>query len=130
MVCDYYMMFPLDGKIFNKKYRRTKLVKLTNMYEFHNGFQFKTGLNVDVHPLQEDYTKGGIFFTEIRKKRKWAHYGGQCMYYIRPVTIPDDASVFIYDNMFKADKLILGERERFKCYCPDSTILKHLRLYV
>lgn len=109
-----------SGYKFKKKYRKT-FVKLTNGDENHNGFQYTTGLNVDMHPMDEnECVPGGLYFTQISKKRKWAHYGGQCMCFIRRVEVPDDARVYAYDNKFKADKIILGERQVFRCYCPET----------
>jgi len=37
----------LTGKKFNEYFKNKYLVKLTTQTENHNGFQFKTGLNID-----------------------------------------------------------------------------------
>ena len=58
------------GGSFKKKYRKT-FVKLTNRDENHNNFQYKTGLNVDVNPMDwNECVPGGLYFTQISKKRK------------------------------------------------------------
>lgn len=38
----------LTGEEFNKKYQGKSFVKLTNEEENHNGYQFRTGLNVEI----------------------------------------------------------------------------------
>lgn len=97
-----------SGIEFNKLMKDTKFYKLTNFGELHNGFQFKDGLNIDTvefRPVGE-CKAGGIYFTEENKINRWA---GIHRYY-RMVTIPDDARVYVENNKFKADKLILGAR--------------------
>ena len=102
----------LTGKEFNEKYVGQKFVKLTNKEEKHNGYEFKSGLNVDTVPFdpQGSCRAGGIYFCELGKLSKWLEYGYQRMYYARVVSIPDDAQVYEEEDKWKADKLVLGER--------------------
>ena len=106
-------MSVLSGKEFNNKYRGKKFVKLTNREEKHNGFEFKSGLNVDIIPFnpKDSCRAGGIYFCELGKLSKWLEYGYQKMYYARYVSIPDDAQVYEEEDKWKADSLVLGERE-------------------
>jgi len=53
---------------------------------------------------------GGIYFIEIDSVHRWLSYSEMPMEYFRIVTIPDDAKVYIENDKFKADKLILSER--------------------
>lgn len=104
----------LSGIEFNKKYPSTKFVKLTNESENHNGFQFKTGLNIDTVPFNytKDCTPGGIYFCSVDEIAWWVNYGNKEMKYYRIVTIPSDARVYDEDvTKMKADKLILSERK-------------------
>jgi hypothetical protein len=56
----------LPGKEFNKLNKGKQLIKLTNIEENHNGFQFNTGLNIDTVPFNPsgDCKPGGIYFCE------------------------------------------------------------------
>lgn len=98
------------GKEFNQKFKDIIFVKLTNKDEYHNGFQFKTGLNEDVVEFNPsgDCLSGGIYFCEFYKIYKWIKYNQQRMVNLRVVTISDDAQVYETCDKFKADKLILG----------------------
>ena len=85
--------------------------KILNEEECHYGLQYKTGLNID--PIEfnpsGDCQPGGIYFAK-ENILAFLHVG----HWIRKVTIPEDAQ--IYENpgepkKWKADKIILGERE-------------------
>jgi hypothetical protein len=69
----------LSGKEFNRINGDRLLVKLTNQNENHNGFQFKTGLNVDNIPFNPsgECEPGGIYFCEESLMNAWLHYGGK-----------------------------------------------------
>lgn len=101
-----------NGKRFNELYKDTLFVKLTNSNECHNGFQFRDGLNSDTVEFDPtgECSPGGLYFCEQSKIMKWIDYDGQ-MFYIRHVIIPDDARVYIEENKFKADRIILGTRK-------------------
>jgi len=98
----------ISGREFNRLYRGVKLYKFTNLSENHNGFQFKTGLNIDTVPFNPtgNCEPGGIYFTEAKFANMWKFIHTYC----RDVTIPDDAQVYAEYMKFKADKLILGPR--------------------
>lgn len=112
----------ISGKEFNETYPDIELIKLTNAEENHNGFQFKDGLNIDTidfYPKQE-CSPGGIYFIEKQFAYRWTYYTTNTHYtiieeenimvYMRKVTIPDDARIYIEIDKFKADKIILGSR--------------------
>jgi hypothetical protein len=111
----------ITGKQFNEQYKDYKFVKFTNEIEKHNRFRFKTGLNFDhleFNPVGQ-CRPGGIYFTDYNKRTMWLEYGGKKMHWTRNVTIPDRAQVYVENNKFKADKLILSERQliyRMMCY--------------
>ena len=105
----------LKGSKFNELCENEKLIKLTSKTEIHNGFEFKTGLNVDVNKLvcYGECKKGGIYFTTLYDFYMWVKYSvRECVQY-REVTIPDDANVYIETYKCKADKLILSEPRDF-----------------
>ena len=103
----------LIGKRFNDLYTH-KLVKLTNGLENHNGYQFQTGLNVDSIPFNPkgECRAGGIYFCSFEKLPLWLDYDIKPMIYARLVTIPHDALVWVELDKFKADRLILGQRQK------------------
>jgi len=85
--------------------------KILNRHECHHGLQYNTGLNIDpvVFNPSGDCEPGGIYFSR-EDILYFLDYGP----YIRKVTLPEDAK--IYKNpgepkKWKADKVILGERE-------------------
>jgi hypothetical protein len=103
-----------DGKEFNRLTQGIVFVKLTNLDENHNGFQFRTGLNVDDIKFDPSGSckAGGLYFCEWKKVGQWIEYGNkQCMYW-RKVTIPDDTQVYIEPDKFKADKFVLSDRQK------------------
>ena len=56
-----------SGKEFNDITKDRKLVKLTVEGENHNGFQFKTGLNIDNKPFNPNGSckAGGLYFCDF-----------------------------------------------------------------
>ena len=104
----------LSGKDFNQRYQTDKFVKLTNELENHNGYQFETGLNIDSIPFNPsgECGTGGIYFCSREKMSMWLNYGYKPMIYVRWVSIPDDAVVYIEEDKFKADRMILSERQK------------------
>jgi hypothetical protein len=95
--------------------------KVTNKDEIHNEFQYKTGLNVDTIPFNDDPTescvKGGLYFTDLDHIIEFFNYG--C--WVREVKIPKDAKV-IKDpdgNKWRADKIILGRRYSIEEYIKE-----------
>jgi hypothetical protein len=105
----------LPGKEFNRVYKDKVFVKLTNKKENHNGFQFKTGLNEDTVPFNPTgkCSAGGIYFCEYEKTINWLHYNSAgFMVYYRHVHVPDDSKVYIERGKYKADKIMLTDREK------------------
>ena len=102
----------LNGIDFNRTYPSAEFYKLTNMEELHNDFQFKTGLNIDIHEFNPTgkCTKGGIYFTDKCNLGRWIEYNCKIMFWIRKVMVPNDAVVYIEYNKFKSNMLFLEER--------------------
>lgn len=98
----------ISGAAFNKIYRDT-MVRLTREGEKHHEHQYITGLNVDrltFNPSGE-CSPGGLYFCTLAAVQNWRDNH----VYLRWVTIPDDAQVYVMDDQFKCDKFILSERE-------------------
>src|SRR5436853_7745479 len=100
----------LSGAEFNEQFKKHKFVKLTSNPEIHNGFEFKTGYNIDTIKFNPkgSCNSGGIYFTDINKMAIWLNYGNGPMMYAREVTIPEDSQIYIEEDKYKIDKLILG----------------------
>lgn len=107
-----YYCKEMTGKEFNKIFGSKKLLKFTTMYENHNGFQFRDGLNEDTEAFfpHGECNAGGIYFTEKEQMHIWL---GSWYHWVRDVTIPDDARVYVEREKFKADKLILSKASAF-----------------
>jgi len=95
--------------------------KILNEEENHFGIQYKTGLNIDPIKFNPkgNCKPGGIYFSR-EDILAFIDYGP----WIRKVTLPEDAKV--YENpgtpkKWKADKVILGEREKI-----DIEVIKRL----
>ena len=89
-----------------------RFYKFTNKEEVHNGFKYKTGLNVDTQPFNPsgDCKPGGLYFAR-EDIFAFVKYDG----WLREVTLPENEPV--YENTrepkkFKAHRIILGEREK------------------
>ncbi len=104
----------LSGKEFNEKFTGRQMVKLTNESEIHNNYKFKTGLNVDTIPFRPlgSCRAGGIYFCLFDHLNYFLNYNGEFMFYVRFVTIPDNAQVWVEFSKFKADQLILSDRQK------------------
>lgn len=131
-------MVLLSGKEFNKKYKNKKFYRLNNENENHGfmdkndeyiGYQYKTGLNIDTIPFNPigicskgKPTAGGLNFTDIIHIGTWYSPNKK---WIRQVIIPDDARVYVYENHYKADKIILSKRIDIKdFYVPSKYCLR------
>ena len=104
----------LSGKDFNQHYQTNKFVKLTSESENHNRYQFETGLNVDNKLFKPEgkCLGGGIYFCLLEKMSMWLNYTNKPMVYARWVSIPDDAFVWIEEDKFKANLMILSEKKK------------------
>ena len=99
------------GSEFNNLTKDKHFVRLTIEDENHNGFQYKTGLNIDTLPFNPigNCTPGGLYFCEMKYFPIFLEYNDKICKKIRSVQIPDDSLVYIEDNKYKTDKFILGE---------------------
>src|SRR5579872_544771 len=102
-----YMGKEITGELFNQLFPNMIFIKLTNETENHNEFQFHDGLNIDDIPFYPigECIPGGIYFTKLEKEWKWIKYRSEPMKYMRKVSIPNDARVYIERDKCKADKL-------------------------
>lgn len=120
----------LTGKEFNTIYAGKEFYKLTNESENHNGFQFKTGLNIDTVEFNPKgrCQQGGIYFTELIYVLKWLKYNGKRMKKIRKVLIPNCAMVYVEKYKFKANKMILGESMNLDNFLSSGKITMEMFL--
>lgn len=98
----------LSGVDFNKIYKGIKFYRFLNNNLTHYGFKYKIGLNVDVYEFNPDgeCQIGGLYFCEESKCYLFCtHYGNK----VALIEIPDDARVWIENDKFKADKLIVTD---------------------
>ena len=95
----------ITGKEFNKSYKGFKFVKILANNLTHHGFEYKEGLNIDSVKFNPTgmCSAGGLYFTDLDKIHMYLHYGIKFSY----VIIPDEALVYIEENKFKANMIIL-----------------------
>jgi len=106
---------------FSKK----KFFKVTNKYENHRGFKYKTGLNI----LKEEFAKtgscipGGLYFTNKKYLEHFYGYGVN----LREVSVLQGAQV-VQDGVdkYRTDKLILNKK--YKLYSVETQKLLKLKV--
>ena len=86
--------------------------KITNESEIHKGMEYKTGLNTDILPFNNDESKscvkGGLYFTDLENISKFFGYG----VWARPITIPEN-EVVIKDpenDKWRTHSFVMGEK--------------------
>lgn len=102
------------GKQFNEM-GRGPFCKVTNEFENHHGFQYKTGLNIDTEDFNPsgECQSGGLYFTDFRNVQIWIDH--KFGIFVREILIPDDARVYIESDIkCKADKIVLGRKWNIK----------------
>ena len=87
--------------------------KITNEDECHYNMKYKTGLNIDINPFNPSCEPMGIYFS----REDIFAYLDFYSYWIRKVTIPEDAQIQVFENprsskKWKSDKVILGDRKK------------------
>lgn len=86
-----------------------KFVKFLTDDMLHNGFQFKTGLNVDTNDwIGTIYCQNGIYFTTVESAPIWSTVTYREHKWIMDVEVPNDARVSVFNNKIKADRVILS----------------------
>lgn len=102
------------GEEFNKLTKGRVFVRLTVENENHNGFQYKTGLNVDHLPFNPNSAcePGGLYFCDFMNFAIFIDYNDKNCKNLRYVTIPDNANIYIESLWgiikYKTDRFILG----------------------
>lgn len=108
----------ISGSEFNKIFETFTFVIMTDEEEYfniNNETNIKNGLNIVT--MESDYefkyTRKGIYFTNSDNASlcNWISYGKNIIKYIRKIIIPDDAQIVVCKYVFKADRLILCQRE-------------------
>ena len=97
-----------SGAEFNKIYKDTKLYKFLNDDLKHYDFEYRHGLNGDTKQFNPTSTcsEGGLYFCEKSKcYLYWDHYGEK----LAIIEIPDDARVYVEEDKFKTNKLVINK---------------------
>jgi hypothetical protein len=100
-----------------------KFYRLTNELENHRGFQYTTGLNVDVLPFNPtgECKSGGLYFFSSRQLE---HFSTYCkdIKYIREVTFEGITAPQIYaeKGKYKCHSFVLSPRKPF--YIDDPSL--------
>ena len=101
--------------------------KITNNTENHNGFQYKTGLNIlDSKFDPSSNCGGGLHFSNRENILHFIIFGDN----IRELVVPDDAKIVKIKGVplkYKTDKLIL-KKEKYPVYSRDT--IQRLKLKV
>ena len=111
----------LSGAEFNKIYKDTKFYKFLNDNLTHYDFEYKLGLNVDTLPFNPiGYcSEGGLYFCEKSKCRWfWNQYGTKLAF----IEIPDNARIYVEEDKFKSDKIVITKITNFEDVFDDFWI--------
>lgn len=111
----------LSGSEFNRIYHGINFYKFMNNDLKHFDFTYKIGLNIDTLPFNPvgRCEKGGLYFCEESNCFLfWKHYGQK----MTLITIPDDARVYIDEDKFKSDKIIIERILNFNEISDDFWI--------
>lgn len=100
-------LYEIEGK-------NTIFVKLTNKDECHHKLQYITGLNTDRLDFDSsgECKSGGMYFYSVDQLVNFSFHVYSPKY-IRKVTFPSDAKIYIETDKYKADKFFLDQREEF-----------------
>lgn len=110
-------MFEIGTVITPKDLDDFECYKITNEEEIHHGLNYKDGLIIDpieFLPFGQCITGGMYFFT--REQLPFFSEYVDNPYWIRKITFPDDAKIYVETNKFKCDKFILGPRKKFNIF--------------
>jgi hypothetical protein len=107
-----------SGKDFNEIYKGRKFHKIISNELQSYGFRYQYGLNIDTEDFYPRGTcqGGGLYFTDENHIDNNRHIGDV----IVDVTVPDDALVYIEDDKFKANKIIMKNFRDYGQYSPEK----------
>ena len=99
-------MSVLSGVEFKGKFDH-KFYKVLANDLIHHGFKYQIGINVDLVKFNPTGTcrSGGLYFTDIKNILRFTGYGNK----IGCIEILDDSMIYVENQKFKADKLVLSE---------------------
>ena len=89
-----------------KEYLPNEFVKLTFDDDINNDYHFKEGLNIDIHPFNNDECeKGGFYFCRYKDLNFW--FRRYFNAHLWRVKIPEGEKVIDFGIKLKAHKIIL-----------------------
>jgi len=93
-------------------YQPDQFVKLINPDGINKGFQFKEGLNEDIHELNQnkECAQGGLYFCRFKYVGNWIDIYGDAL--IWKVEIPEGEEVIEYEIKCKAKQIMLSEPKK------------------
>jgi len=93
-------------------YQPNQFVKLTKHDGINRGFQFKEGLNEDIHEFnrKEEYAAGGLYFCRVKDVGKWIDKYGDAL--VWEVEIPEGEEFIDYGDKLKAERIILSHPKK------------------
>lgn len=104
--------FLLYTEITGRDLKNLNLCKILHNDQIHNDFQYQEGLNIDSIKFNPNgnCSSGGLYFCRFEDFPLYIGYGTK----IARITLPDDARVYVEQNKFKADKIILSDIREIK----------------
>lgn len=102
----------ISGKEINEASKNAIFYKILDDDLIHYDFEYKQGLNTDVHYFNPEGTckQGGLYFTDEHNIPNYINYGDK----IARVFIPDDARCYFEGKKLKCDKIILDLIKSFE----------------
>lgn len=102
--------------------------KFTNKECNHRNYQYKEGLNVDVHQWDDrECAAGGLHFTDRENMHYWLDFLAEPLQYVWDVEIPANALVAQYPFKYKADRIILKNRRLLNVFINEFTDAEQIK---
>jgi len=125
MNLDQYVGKVLSGEELVKLLDGMLLVKFMNNDDVHHGMTYQTGLNTDILEFNPNgkCSEGGLYFTTLSDMYNHITSYGD---YMRYVTLPDDAEIYVEKNKMKSKQIILSEKVLIKDFISNMIRQHHV----
>jgi hypothetical protein len=92
------------------------------------GFQYKLGLNTDIHPFDESYdcVKGGLYYTDIDHLEEFKRYGEM----IGVIRIPTDVEIVRMNDKYKSPSIFIENIYSYEEFLRDKSLYSEVKLQI
>jgi hypothetical protein len=101
----------------------SRFIKLTNRNSYHNGFQFKSGLNIDTTPEPDeisDCCPGFFYFTDVDNFLPWVKFNFFTAEWVWTVTVPENVQVESFAGKYRCKRFILSNQRLLRDFVKEE----------